>query len=422
MASSGARRVVHNRSSSAPERQKRLSRWRQWRDGMGPAVTGAFAAIQAAIITFLAVNIPALAAYLATSSDPSLDASRWWNSVNVGTDIWLLGHGGTTRLDDALISLAPLGITVLALLAVSGMFRRSVPPIAAGWVGTVLTYPLVVGILGALVATSAGRGGLWKAVLGAVGIAVVGASSGLWRHSDAPSRDRMIPTLWRRAPQWVKDGVRGGIIIVAAQLAIAGLIAALWIFQGQRDIGDVLLGLGEDWISRIVFAALQLLFVPNLVVWAFAWVSGAGFSVGTGTVWAPDVIISGPLPALPIFGALPQPDTVLFGRWVLLIPVLAGVLAGWRLIWRAVDRSWYMNLVTAAIASVVAGAGAFLISWLSQGSIGPGRMMDVGPHLAKVALFTTGTAFVGLAVIVLLAGRAMRVVYASLRTKLRESP
>ena len=59
-----------------------------------------------------------------------------------------------------------------------------------------------------------------------------------------------------------------------------------------------------------MLAVAELAYLPNLVVWALAWLTGAGFAVGAGTHFAPDDVVGGALPAVPMLGALPSADVV----------------------------------------------------------------------------------------------------------------
>src|SRR5690625_4473047 len=239
MSKTGARRVVTTDSARAPRRGGRLlnggrgpSRWRNWRAGLGPAVGGIIAAIQAVFITFLTITVPAVATYVATSGNPDLAETAWWDALHVGTDIWLLGHGGTTILDGALVTAVPLGISFLALLATSGTFRRTLSPTAGAWLMAVVTYPLALVLLGAIFASHAGRAGLWRAGLGALALALIGVTAGLFRHGGGTDWERLKPRWASRIPAPRITAARGGVLVLCALIATAGIVAGVGIFQG----------------------------------------------------------------------------------------------------------------------------------------------------------------------------------------------
>src|SRR5690625_2422194 len=227
MANSGMRRVVTSDSARAPGRWHHLARWRHWRAGLGPAVAGILAGIQAVLITFLTITVPAIATYVATSGNPQLADSTWWDALRVGTDIWLLGHGGTTTLDGALVTAIPLGISFLTLLATAGTFRRTLVPTAPAWVTAVLSYPLALVLLGSLFASSAGRAGLWRAGLGALALALIGVTTGLLRHEAGPKWEQMRPKWVDRVPAQIFTALRGGVLVLCALIATAGIVAGV---------------------------------------------------------------------------------------------------------------------------------------------------------------------------------------------------
>src|SRR5690606_27316238 len=70
----------------------------------------------------------------------------------------------------------------------------------------------------------------------------------------------------------------------------------------------------------------QIAFLGNIVVWVGAWLIGPGFALGAGSSISPVNTIVGPVPALPILGAVPTGDFPL-GFLGLLVPLLVGFVA-----------------------------------------------------------------------------------------------
>jgi hypothetical protein len=117
------------------------------------------------------------------------------------------------------------------------------------------------------------------------------------------------------------------------------------------------------------------------------------------------------------------------GAALLAVPVLAAMAAGWLLTRRLVnvhhvvdghlingrapgdpapaEPSWSLVLGAAALAGPVAGLVLGLLSWLSGGPLGDGRLSEIGPVPWQVALVATIVVAVS-AGIGAAAGRAFR--------------
>ncbi|MGN6333085.1 MAG: cell division protein PerM, partial [Motilibacteraceae bacterium] len=152
--------------------------------------------------------------------------------------------------------------------------------------------------------------------------------------------------------------------------------------------------------------------VPNAVLWAAAFVAGPGFAVGVGTSVAPGGVDVGALPALPVLAAVPSdPSLPLPVRAVVLLPVLAGALAGWMAVrrepaparaqgnglhavpWRALGLAAARAALAGPVAAVLVAAPAAL----SGGAVGGDRLVDVGPPVWWLALAVTLEVAVGAA-------------------------
>jgi hypothetical protein len=103
--------------------------------------------------------------------------------------------------------------------------------------------------------------------------------------------------------------------------------------------------------------------------------------------------VVGPIPGLPILGAVPSGDFA-FGFLGLLVPVLIGFFAAAlvrpRLVAALAGRPLVGRLLIAAAGiGLVAGLSLGLLAWFSAGAIGPGRLVVVGPNPWLVGLFAT---------------------------------
>ena len=355
--------------------------WRALSSVIGGAprwVSGALAGVQAALLSVLAVVTPALAAYVATSADPANADVAWTRSVAVGAALWLMGHGGALQVGDLSLTVVPLGITALALFAAHASARRSAYPTPRAWAAAVGGYLASVAVVALLAGDAGPLGAGWGSVartfIGATAIAVVGLGWGLLRPGRLAELSRPV---WSRVPPVARAAVRAGALVPAALLVAAAAVTTGWALSGRAATGDVIEGLGLDTFSGLVMAVAQLSLVPNLVLWAVAWLAGPGFAVGQGTVFSPTEVVSGPMPALPLLGALPaEPSSG--GPWVPLLVVAAGALAGWWLHRRLASRSVWPRFAAAVGSGLVAGSVVGVATALAAGSAGPGRMSEVG--------------------------------------------
>lgn len=364
-------------------------------DGAPRWAVGALAAAQAAALSLLALAVPAVAVFVATSADPANADVTWTRAVAVASHLWLLAHGVPTVLDGAVVSVVPLGLTALAVFTCYASARRSGQATAGGAAAALAGY-VAITVLVALV-TGADWVGTLRALLGGVVVGGIGLGAGLLYRPEAPPWSRVIAPLRTRTPAAVLVGVRAGLVATASLLLLAAVLTTMWVLAGQTTVVDVVRGLSLDAVGGVVLAVAELAFVPNLVVWALAWMVGPGFAVGAGTRFAPDAVVAGPLPAVPLLGALPD----VAGGAALAAPALVlgvGVLAGLAVRrWLEPVRARDVGVAVGALALTCGVLVALLVA-VAGGAAGPGRMAQVGAHPLWVGLLTA--AGCGLAAVV----------------------
>lgn len=374
-------------------------------DGAPRWVGGLLAGLQAALLPLSVVVLPAVAAYVVTSADPSNDDIGWTHAVAIGARFWLLAHG--VPMSAAGVSLIPLGLTCIVLWTCMVSARRSGyasrSALGAGvacYVGVVLVVALACRVSGL---------GLLLAVFGSGVLSTLGLSAGLLRRPEARRLSDLARPVLSRVPAPVRAGVAAGCMLPAVLLLLAGLLAAVWTLAGRATIVDIVRGLGVDAVGGTVLAFGELAFVPNFVLWAFAWIVGPGFAIGTGTSFTVAGVQSAPLPAVPLLGALPQPSAT--GGVLVAVPVLAVIVAAavaWRLRRRFESHGpgdpWW-----AAVAfAVTSGLVVALATAASAGGIGPGRMAMLGPSPLRVGGMVAAAALVGGLLVLLPADRHVR--------------
>ena len=159
---------------------------------------------------------------------------------------------------------------------------------------------------------------------------------------------------------------------------------------------------------------VSLAYGANGAVWAAAYLLGPGFALGTDSTVRLTEVTVGPLPTLPLLAGLPDGPMGAAGAAAARGAVLAGMFAGWLLTRRlaapvdgqtarsrpATDagRRWSLVLGAAVIAGPVGRrACSALLAWLSGGSLGGGRLAEIGPVPWQVGLVATAVVAVSAA-------------------------
>lgn len=375
-------------------------------DGAPRWVGGALAGLQAALLPLLVVVLPAVAAYVATSAAPATTGVPWTRAVQVAAGLWLLAHGVPLTLAPT-VTLVPLGLTLLAVFGCYASARRSGYATRSSLGAGVAAYTGVVLVVGLTTGTSLLH--LGAGLLGAVLVAVTGLGAGLLRRPEAPRLRDVLDPLVARLPAPVAHGVAAGLAALASLVLLAALLTTLWVVTGRTMIAEMVQGMRMDAVGGVVLAVGELAYVPTLVLWAFSWLAGPGFAVGTGTVFGVAEVQAGALPAVPLLGALPEPDVV--GGVLVLVPVvtvLAGAVAALVLRRRLATERALDPLVAGLVTAATAGLGALVLAALSRGGIGPGRMTELGPQPLLVALAVAAGVAVGALVVLLPGDRHVR--------------
>ena len=160
---------------------------------------------------------------------------------------------------------------------------------------------------------------------------------------------------------------------------------------------------GDGFVAMAGLILLQAGWVPTLLIWACSWLIGAGFSVGTGTVFAPDRVVAGPVPRLPLLGLVPSTPLSSVGLWLPLVVTAGAMVAAWRR--RAVLNALRVRyaLSAAGLAALLVAVGVGLLCLAASGSVGPDRMSSVGPLVLYTVILVFVEVGVGLAAMAVLA-------------------
>ncbi|EME22881.1 hypothetical protein G419_03013 [Rhodococcus triatomae BKS 15-14] len=284
---------------------------------------------------------------------------------------WLALHQVPITIGGASLGALPLLPTLVMIAAVargcSRVVTASTPRHECWWVvGAAVAGPVVVTAIALAVVADASSviplssPNTLAALAWVIAVHLIGAGIGigirLWRP---------IVTLLG-VPDWVlaaaRPAARSGMALLAtgAAITVASLLAS-WSTVGM------LVEAGDGFMGGLGLTVLSILYLPNVVIGATAVLVGSSVQVGSASVSLFDVV-GGPVPALPVLGALPEQaggDGWLAG---LVVPAAVGVMFGRECARRAASP---LSAVQTALVGAAAVATVFaLLGFVSGGAIG----------------------------------------------------
>ncbi|MFV0897374.1 DUF6350 family protein [Rothia mucilaginosa] len=381
------------------------------------------------IVTALFSALAVFAAMSAVWATKGFGDMEFSSVAAMSAHLWLLIHGVPLDLAAAFgasagtMTLVPLGLSVLPLLLCYRSGRRLA---RASYEGEFL-IPVLSGSVTYALISSAMYG--WasphpqplqalNAALVPLGIVVAGLMWGGYREARSLSRMVGVDTAeqisqmsqysrWAGSYAWAV--VRAAVVAFVALVGLGAVLLGIGILAGWSQIVATYQELHAGAVGDTAVTLLQLGFLPNLVIYAVAWSTGAGFSFGAGTSVGLTSSDAGTLPMLPILGAVPE-SMGTFGLVGLLVPLGAGAIAGWWFLREGEDHldEWVAlkvpfrplsALISAVVLGVMTGImtsfGALWLGWISYGSLGIGRFTEVGAEPLTFAAHTALTVGAG---------------------------
>lgn len=383
---------------------------------------GAFEGAQMFVISALVVAVPLAASWLGggfAEKDASVVA-------RLAGQIWLVGHGVPLHLKVAggpisaqvqtgVFSLLPLGLLLVPFLLSWRAGRRlarasytdqlwqplssaalvyAAAGLATGFVCSApgIDAPLLASMFLPLIPATAGliigarlEAGSWSRL--------IGISAADW--IDKTSQDQ------RWAGSYVWAVLRSGFVAIMAALSLSAFLLTVNVIARWNDIAAVYQVLRPGAVGGAALTLGQMAYMPNLAIWTLAWAGGDGFRLGVGSTVSPLGTSVAPVPPVPLLAALPTGELT-WGFAALAIPLAAGLLAGWwfvragenhfdewlsqkvRVRWLSLPLSTvFLGTVIGAVAAIL----AWVFFWTAQGSIGLGRLTEVGPDPFTAALW-----------------------------------
>ena len=335
---------------------------------------GVIAGVEAAFAGWALITVCAMIAYLTLRSNTWMNDTTPRDALGLGGDLWAAVIGGTSVVGGVYYRAIPtlagalLIVLVRLLLRNTAGFPRSAALFAVP--GFLLTSWLLAG-------TSGTHAHWWTGTIGGVLIPLIGS---VWFVASRYARDHEAPTM----QHWISGGLKLGGLSVAV-LAGASLVAAIVaLVAGWSRMAGIqeILGAASGADTAFIVGA-QLAFAPTVMAWAASWWSGAGFLTATDSLHSPAVAGTGPIPPIPLLGAVPETAP---GMWVVLAPIALGVGLG-VVAARSFRREHLLHQsAQGVLASLIVAAVTALWMWSATMSMGSVRLSSMGPRVGWATL------------------------------------
>lgn len=340
------------------------------------AVTAAWAGVASALVASIASIAVVAVVWLPASAGSGSAGS----AIRAGILTFLAGvHGGVT-VDGVDTAFVPLGLTLLA----AAILWRAATAVAAaaenqparrpGELPAVLlaqagAYGASCGLLAALSPLGTSHASVIGAVVAGFVLAAVVTGAALVRTLAGDD-------LREATPRWVRAAARCATGALAVYLAAGALLVAAALVLDHDRVITLSEQVGGGW-SGVPVLLLGVLAAPNAAIAGAAYLSGAGFAVGTGTGVGLTGATTGLVPAFPILGALPTGDGAGLPAWLLaaVTPLAAGVVVA-VLAGRADDARSRWQAAGGGVALLALAAA--VLGWQGGGGIGSGKLHVVG--------------------------------------------
>ena len=335
---------------------------------------GVLAGVEAAFAGWGLITVFTMIAYLTLRSNSWMNDTTPRDALGLGGDLWAAVIGGTSVVGDVHYRAIPtlmgalLIVLVRILLRTTAGYPRSAALFAVP--GFLLTSWLLAGASGI-------HSHWWTGTIGGVLIPLIGS---VWFVASGYSRDHEAPSM----QHWISGGLKLGglsVVVLAAASFVASVIALVAGWSRMAGIQELLGASSAADTSFIVGG--QALFAPTIMAWVASWWSGAGFLTATDSLHSPTVAGAGPIPPIPLLGAVPQTAP---GMWVILAPIALGIGLG-VVAARSFRREHLLHQTAQGVlASLITASVTALWMWSATMSMGSMRLASMGPRVGWATL------------------------------------
>ena len=381
------------------------------------------AALEAAILVAVSLGVVLVPLSLVWLLENNPDV-EWLVAFRAAADFWLLSHGTGLVVPEGeilgllvpafVVTLVPLGMTIWLARSFYNAGKRflAARSLWPGWLGGSLVYGVAALGISTAAYDSAIYPVAWQGVFFPTILfltfqilgSVIGQPDEIFEGDvldKSPERDRIRGALnsLRLKLHWsirsiMGPAFRAGTAITVMLLAVSAFTLAVLIAISWIDITRLYESVQVSILGAVVLTIGQLALIPNLVIFGAAWFTGVGFSIGAGSLISPLGSQVGPLPTIPVLGALPV-GQLEFGMISIVVVLLAAFIATLAIRKSADEiRFEFATAWTAAISlglsiALVTSLQMALLATIASGSAGPGRLVQVGvsPWLLALVVF-----------------------------------
>ena len=335
---------------------------------------GVIAGVEAAFAGWGLITVFTMIAYLTLRSNSWMNDTTPRDALGLGGDLWAAVIGGTSVVGDVHYSAIPtlMGALLIVLMRILLRTTAGYPRSAALFAvpGFLLTSWLLAGASGI-------HSHWWTGTIGGVLIPLIGS---VWFVASGYSRDHEAPSM----QHWISGGLKLGGLSVAVLVAASFVASVIALVAGWSRMAGIQEILGASSAADTSFiVGGQALFAPTVMAWVASWWSGAGFVTATDSLHSPAVAGTGPIPPIPLLGAVPETAP---GMWVIIAPIALGVGLG-VVAARSFRREHLLHQTAQGVlASVIIASVTALWMWSATMSLGSVRLSVMGPRVGWATL------------------------------------
>ena len=386
------------------------------------------AALEAALIIAIGIGITLAPLTVVWLLEPDPNFS-WVSNFLIAANLWFAAHGVEILIpageltgiefDAFSIAAMPLGVTLITVFLAYRLGSRlsSSGSLVLGWTGGIASFGFVSLLVSQAANSEFAQAVQWQAVFSPTlifAITVILSSligknfmiASASEQSEAVERRAIRSSLGKlkKSLHWsirtvLDPAIRAGSIITLLMLIAASVLTAVLLAINWVEIIRLYEALQITILGGVVVTMGQLAILPNLVVYVAAWLIGPGFAIGIGSNVSPLGTNLGPLPAIPVFGAIPS-ETLERSIWVVLLLGLFSIIAMVIARRSTADIRWEYATGFAASASLAFGVALVaslqlaLLAIFASGAMGPGRLQFVGVDPLAVGLVSFAVVFI----------------------------